>query len=466
MERFGLSSERGSATAARQLSCPAKKSRKALLITDAEDAWTLPDEIFAEAGIEPVRAHSIDVAADLCIRLAPSLTFLAATLDGKPTTNAMKRCLAKANAPCVVVVASNGEINEAAEAMRAGAFDCLFRPFSMARLVKTINACLEHLGETVLPAHVSLSSEQPIAPPSTAPAPAQKPVLDGSSEVIATLLQNAAAIAQSDAPTLIEGEVGTGKARLAQHIHDNSSRADKPLVTIGCATLTLALLPELFKRAEGGTLVFDELAELPVETQPHLLPLLSADNAPRIVATSSRSLRVAANTGALRPDLYYTLAVARLTIPPLRERPEDIPAIAAALLRKAAKAEGHGFDRLDDATLDILTAYPWPGNVRELSNAIRAASLFNSGPLLLPEHLPEEVRNPMRPEPEIPSGPHDLSTLIGQPMSEVERIVIEATIEAQGGSVPAAARILELSPSTIYRKRETWLKTGDASPPA
>lgn len=486
-----------------------------LAIGDGREDWMLPEEVFVAAGCRLVRAESLAEAATRCDGAMPDLVFMPLTLDGKPTTDQLRTCLARQPAPVVVVLASNDQINTAAEAMRQGAHDCLFKPFSRSRLSRTIEEALKQLKRLPAPKSAarvpgtvavrtrapSPPRQQPAAPPEPSPARLDRLGLAGrgfvaSSPQMRAVLEKAAAVAKSDAPVFISGEVATGKSALAAIVHELSHRASGPFVTLTCATLTpdeidarMSVPGGLLARAAGGTVYLDEIADLPLEVQPRLLRLIdratggAARPGVRIIASTGHDPVVVLRKGLIRPDLFYRLHVAPIQLPPLRARDGDPALIARVLLAEFSETEGRGFVGFSDSALAMIDAYAWPGNLRELVNVIWSVVLMNQGPLVTPDLMPAELRTGLRGPGPLDSdgdrpagpaaGPHaaapgaegGIGGLVGKSLAEIERAVIEATIRAQGGSVPRAARVLDVSPSTLYRKREAWAKaTGDGAP--
>jgi transcriptional regulator with GAF, ATPase, and Fis domain len=235
----------------------------------------------------------------------------------------------------------------------------------------------------------------------------------GQSPALSAVLDKVRRVAPTDASVLIYGETGTGKELIARAIHSTSRRRDKPLIKINCAALPAGLVEsELFghekgaftgaiarhtgrfELADGGTIFLDEIGELPAETQAKLLRVLQehefdrvGGTSPRkvdvrVIAATNRDLLKAVREKAFREDLYYRLSVFPVQLPPLRERPEDIPLLAKYLLDKFAARIARRFDGIDPATLRRLMAYPWPGNVRELQNVLERAVILATGPTL------------------------------------------------------------------------------------
>ena len=303
------------------------------------------------------------------------------------------------------------------------------------------------------------------------------------------VLDRATMVARSEAAVFLSGEVGTGKTTFADIVHHASPRAHGALVTLSCATLTARDFESqiygpqgALARAAEGTLYLDEVTDLSAEVQSRIARVIescAADPgaaAPRFIGSTVHAPNAALQKGLIRPELYYRLHVAPLHLPPLRDREGDAALIAQVRLAAFSETEGRGFTGFTDTALAMISAYHWPGNLRELVNAIQTIVLMNQGPLVTPELLPPEVRAGLRTNRDTGAGRSDVDgmrvaspahsdntpdALVGKTLAEIERTVIEATIAAEDGSVPRAARVLDVSPSTLYRKREAWAKALD-----
>jgi len=283
---------------------------------------------------------------------------------------------------------------------------------------------------------------------------------------------------------LLLGESGTGKELFAQALHQNSSRRTKPFVKVACAALPETLLEsELFghekgsftgaiytragrfEAADGGTLFLDEIGDISPTVQVKLLRFLEQREFERvggnktfkvdvrIVAATHRDLKKKVEEGGFREDLYYRLNVIEIRIPPLRERPGDIPLLAQHFLSKYAAANGKEIQGLSDEVMALLLAHPWQGNVRELENAMERAVVLANEPRLLPLHFPT-LRRPGAEPPT--NGNSTLGVRIpGSTLAELEREAILRTLEAVGGSTSRAASLLDISARKIqYKVRE------------
>jgi transcriptional regulator with PAS, ATPase and Fis domain len=317
----------------------------------------------------------------------------------------------------------------------------------------------------------------------------------GASREFRTLLANARRVAQTEADVLVEAESGTGKELLARMIHNFSPRANKPFVAVNCSAFPESLLEsELFghvrgaftgataaksgkfQLADGGTLLLDEIGEMPLNLQPKLLRVLQerevdrlGDTHPfpidvRVIATTNRSLKRLIDRELFRSDLYYRLNVVPLTIPPLRERRSDIPELAEYFLRKHEPKGQRGRYAISPELMSRLCAHDWPGNIRELENVIRRGLALAHGTTLgagaLEYSAPQSVWG---------SKPLSINTSInivpklGQTLQAVEREVLEATLQATGGNRTRAAEMMGVSIRTIRNKiREYGLPAREA----
>jgi two-component system response regulator HydG len=296
------------------------------------------------------------------------------------------------------------------------------------------------------------------------------------SAAMQAVLEKAATIAHTDASVVIRGESGSGKEVLARALHANSERRAKPFVAINCAALPAELLESelfghvrgaftgahatrrgLFEAADGGTLFLDEIAEMPAPLQAKLLRALQdgeirrvGDSQPihvdvRVLCATHQDLQLAIREKRFREDLFYRLKVFTLTVPPLRERKDDIPVLASLFLHQ----EKHATGRFTTRAMTVLTKYPWPGNVRELANAVKhGAVLSMSGDVDAP-HLPEELGEPALAM--LSSGDEPLTTL-----AEAEKRHVLKVLKACGGQQVEAARVLGIGRTTLWRKLKEW----------
>ena len=401
----------------------------------------------------------------------------------------------------VVVITANGSINQAVAAMRAGAHDFLVKPFDEARFLAAVrNARLAQPpvsgaarnGAPALSVAVAASASPVRA---IAPVPAVQGGFIGSSEAMQRIHSKIASVARSMATVFITGESGTGKELCALAVHAGSPRAAGPFIALNCGAIPQDLLesevfghlkgsftgaisdkPGAAAAADGGTLFLDEICEMAPALQTKLLRFLQTSTVLPVGATRPRKVNVriicatnrdpldAVRTGHFREDLYYRLFVVPVHLPPLRDRGRDVIEIAEAALGRFAAEEGRDFGGLHPDVVGLFCRLPWPGNVRQVLNVIRNVVVLNDGgPVtvaMLPDSLTDTTDAPqVRPVVATDPASHPaLATLIGKPLAEIERLVIEATLARYGGSVPRTARALDLSPSTLYRKLDGWAK--------
>ncbi len=384
-----------------------------------------------------------------------------------------------------IVITSNGSINRAVDAMRAGAFDFLVKPFDENRFLRSVEAAL-----------AGGAAPLPVEPVDLSTAVAFEGFV-GASPPMRAIYETVRDVGRSSATVFITGESGTGKEVCTQAIHALSPRRDRPFVPLNCGAIPRDLLEsEVFGHlkgsftgaiadkpgaaavADGGTLFLDEICEMDIELQTKLLRFLQTSTIQpvgaatprkvdvRIVCATNRDPQAEVDAGRFRSDLFYRLYVVPIHLPPLRERGEDVIEIARALLAQFSREEGKAFERLSPEVERAFRAYAWPGNIRELQNVLRNVAVLRDGPEVSLAMLPLRIaaaRDAAAPQPaEIFVGADDgrlrerLRGVVGLPLELVEREFIEATIEACDGSIPRAARLLEVSPSTLYRKREGW----------
>lgn len=267
-------------------------------------------------------------------------------------------------------------------------------------------------------------------------------------------------IAPFDTPVLIEGEPGAGKEALARHLHAASGRASGPFQVYPCDAPATPLA-DAVEGARGGTLYLDAIDALPLPAQPPLLRALEAllpkpgrPASLRVMAAAATDLRSASREGRFRHDLYYRLAVVRLQVPPLRERPADLAALLGAALDRANAA--HGLARRFAPELrEALLAYPWPGNVRELTSVVEALVVTAGGDVVGLADLPEDLGALHRPGAVAAADPLEGSGSMAEALAAFEKALIARALRAKG-STHQAAKVLKLDQSTVYRKARKY----------
>ena len=474
-----------------------------LLVEDTQSLQVLYRSVLVRAGHEVASATTASDALRLFAQSEMNIVLLDLVLPDRDGLSLMKDMLDLRPDTAVIVMTAHGSVGRAVEAMRAGAHEFLVKPFDEARLLSAVaNVAGGPVASTPVASPHGASS--PVAPAPRRAARAQTASADspdsltgsgfiGSSEVMERLHQKINSVARSMATVFITGESGTGKELCALAVHGASPRAAGPFIALNCGAIPQDLLesevfghmkgsftgaisdkPGAAAAADGGTLFLDEICEMAPALQTKLLRFLQTSTVVPVGATRPRKVNVriicatnrdpldAVRRGEFREDLYYRLFVVPLHMPPLRDRGEDVLEIAETALARFAREEGKPFDGLDGPVKALFRALPWPGNVRQVLNVIRNIVVLNDGGLVTLDMLPDTLDRqidagaPTAIAPLPAPSALSLDDLIGRPLAEIERAVIEATLARHGGSVPRAARVLELSPSTLYRKIEGW----------
>jgi DNA-binding NtrC family response regulator len=368
----------------------------------------------------------------------------------------------------VILMTAQASLQSAMRAVNQGAFYYLQKPFANDELLAICRRAMET--RTLKKENRKLKKEVQVRSRGLQ----ERPI--GQSPSFLEVLTLAETAAPTDSTLLITGESGTGKEVLAQFVHRMSERSERPFYSINCGALPESLLEsELFGHvkgsftgavrdkdgllvaAEGGTFFLDEIGEMTPKTQVKLLRAIQEREVTpvgatesiridvRIIAATNRELEEEIRSGRFRSDLYYRLNVIAVTIPPLRERQEDIPLLANYFLKKLA-GEGETPRRLTDEAMEAFLAYDWPGNVREMENALERASVLSTGPEIGVQALPSRVTE--RPTARIvDEAPPENPT-----MEVIERAYIQWVLRAEGGNKSRTAEVLGIDPSTLYRK--------------
>ncbi len=432
-------------------------------------------EISEALGIELLISADMADAQDKFLAAQPGILLLPALFASQPTLPLIQTCLKQAPECQAIMLVERDQMNEAAEAMRAGILDCLFLPFSAERLAKTLAGVLKRLGVKVSAASLERACSTTALPPdpegagrkqggSTPAVPGHGDCIEGSSPATLRLKAEIEAAARTRLPLVLQGEAGSGKSHCAALIHAESGHTDAPFHKLDCAALSPETLPAgLGDPGERATYFLDELTDLSPRLQARLLRLISDEGLPRarLIAAISQDPLEAIASGALRRDLYYRLCVSQIRVPPLRARGADILLIAREKLRRFSLLEGARLEDFSPAAEKLLLACPWPGNIRQLQNVCRNLVLTH-GPggarVVEPHMLPEEVTASAPAPARTEGGEFPIHLFRGQSLAEIERRVIEAVIAEHDGSLTRAARILEVAPSTLYRKRAQWAR--------
>jgi two-component system response regulator HydG len=381
--------------------------------------------------------------------------------------------------PPVVLMTAQATLQTAIQAVNAGAFYYLQKPFRNDDLVAIVRRAAESRQLRRDNARLAQEVRRRDRLAAAAPAPL------GQSRRWREALRLAEAVADSESTVLVTGESGTGKEVVAGWLHARSARAPGPFLSVNCGALPESLLESelfghvkgsftgavkdrqgLFAAAGGGTFFLDEIGETTPATQVKLLRVLQQREVipvgasepvavdARLVAATNRDLEDEVRRGRFRGDLYYRLNVVTVHLPPLRDRRDDVPLLAEAFLGRGAERRGGAVKALAPAALDAMLAYAWPGNVRELENAMERAVLLTPGDVIGPDALPERV-TARRAEPLVSERTPASPTL-----EAIERAYIGWVLQNEAGNKSRAAEVLGIDPSTLYRKLARY---GDAA---
>lgn len=445
-------------------------NRRRILVADDDESlrWVTQVQL-QRAGYEVLAAENGQAALELLRDTAVDLVITDLKMPGMSGLDLLRQVRLESPETNVIVVTAYGTVETAVEAMKAGAFDYITKPVNPEELKLTAARALEHvaLREEVRNLRASLDRKYGFEN------------LLGRSPAWLQLLDMASRAARAHSTVLLRGETGTGKDLLARAIHRNSPRKDRPFVAINCGAIPRELIEsELFghvrgaftgavanrkgqaEMAEGGTLFLDEIGELPLELQVKLLRLvqqgevakLGASGATRvdvrIIAATNRNLQAMVEDGAFREDLYYRLSVIPLDLPPLRERPEDIPELVEHFFVQSREKNGRPNLVLPPCLLPHFTSYRWPGNVRELENVVERLVVLSPGDQITLEDLPDFLRRSRSTVEELRLDlpPQGIS------LETVEKELILRALEKFNWNQSQAARYLDLSRKTlIYR---------------
>jgi two-component system repressor protein LuxO len=460
-----------------------------------EDSHALTEVYRGYLSGEPYRVRH---ATDGCAALAeldkepPAAVLLKLTLPDMDGMAILRHIHERQIPTAAVVVAPASRVDLAVDAMRYGAYDFVEHPLGAKRMKVALRSALARERLPAGVAHIRDDSRRRD----------HYHGFIGSSSSLQALYRIIDSAAPSKATIFITGESGTGKELCAEAIHRQSRRRDGPFVALNCGAIPRGLMEsEIFghvrgaftgatrdrmgaaEQADGGTLFLDEIGELDLDLQTKLLRFVQLGCIQRLGSTklvkvdvrficaTNRDPQQEVAEGRFREDLYYRLHVIPIHLPPLRERLDDVPRLASHFLHKFAVEEGKAFRALTPAAEAIFLEYDWPGNIRQLQNVIRNVVVLYDGEQVSPQMLPPPLngargqieRFALGREKEDKPGDDEVGGMRPggiRPLHLVEKEAIERAIRICGGNIPRAAALLEVSPSTLYRKRQSWRAGG------
>ncbi|BEH15435.1 MULTISPECIES: sigma-54-dependent transcriptional regulator [Marinobacter] len=452
-----------------------------LLVEDDQSLGQLLAEELEMDGYTMLRAGTVDEARQQLREQRPSLIVSDLRLPDGDGLQVLSFQQAEHPGIPFIVITAFGTVDQAVDALKAGADDFLTKPLSTDHLRLKIKRLLAQADINRQLAEIQASQNG-----------GNNLGLVGDSPAMARLRTEIRQVARSQAAVLINGESGTGKELVARAVHQQSDRAGQAFLAVNCAGIPPDLMESeffgheagaftgarqgrkgLFAEASGGTLLLDEIGEMPLALQAKLLRVLQEGSIKpvgsdheetvdvRILAATHVDLMKAVEQGEFREDLYYRLETLSLGIPPLRERGEDVELLAMHFLKEACRRHNRGFIKLSDVTLRVLRDYPFPGNVRELSSAVERAVTFCEGDTIQPEHLPERIRKRQGVSPQPLAAPGSVNLSEWPTLEALQQDYVRRVMAAVDGNKRRAAQILGINRRTLYRWLET--ETGSAN---
>jgi two-component system nitrogen regulation response regulator NtrX len=443
------------------------KKRRVLVIDDEKAIRETLSEILSDEGYLVTAIESGEEGLRRLLDEPFDLVFLDVWLRDGDGLSLLEAANGRLRDVPVVMISGHANVETAVRAVRLGAYDFLEKPLSLDRVVLTAQKAIERRDLLAEVATFRGRRESETA-------------MLGESPRMLRLREEIARVAPTDARVLIMGENGTGKELVAHQIHRLSQRAASPLVEVNCAAIPEDLIEsELFghvkgsftgaveerrgkfEEADGATLFLDEVGDMSAKTQAKVLRALQEgrftrvggsrpiESDARVLSATNKNLSDEIRRGAFREDLYFRLAVVPISVPPLRERTEDVPLLAAYFLREASVRFGRKPKSLSPAAIEALEKYRWPGNVRELKNLMERLMILSPADEVRPEDLPVEMRESIG-EGIAPGAP------LREARDDFERRYILAALKRYRGNVSRTAEALDLERSNLYRKLKTY----------
>ena len=449
------------------------QKHKVLIADDEPGIRRMISLLLEEEGYEVKSVENGKEAVDILLQFRPDIVLLDQQMPVMTGMEALEKIKLLNSNQIVVFISAFGSISLAVDAVKKGAYDFIEKPFDNDRLVFRVNHAVEHCRMkneiTVLKRQLSVSQDNII----------------GESPALKQLLAQIHRVAETDAIVLIYGESGTGKELIAKTLHKNSPRSEGPFVAVNCGAIPLSLMeselfghekgaftdakesrPGIFEQANGGTLFLDEIGELPMDAQVKLLRVLEDQKVSRIggkktipihvriVTTTNRNLEEEVLKGNFRLDLLYRLNVFVASIPPLRERKEDIPLLVDFFISKYNQSLNLKIQSITQEAMDLIQAYEWPGNIRDLENAIQSAMILSVDKIICSEHLPLRVRGYSQTR--SANANEIIENGIKEINAQVERELILEILKKNNFNRTLTASALNISRKTLFNKMKRY----------
>ena len=433
---------------------------------DAHDGWR---EMLGSWGYEVAVAEDGEQALELIRKINPHILLTDIKMPRVDGLELLQHINTMGLSLATIVISGKGDFSDAVAAMKLGALDYLRKPIDWDHL----RELLDHLSRQAKAWEEAYSARK------RGGGPRDSGTFIARSQPMRQVMDSIRHFADSNASIVLSGESGTGKELVARTIHELSARREGAYIGINCAAIPENLLESelfghergaftgaerrhegCFEQANGGTLLLDEITETKPEIQAKLLRVLEEHKLRRvggsgeipidvrIIAASNRDLAQAVRDRRFREDLYYRLNVLSITLPPLRERTEDIPLLVNSFVQHFAESSRKKVIGADEACMASLMAHPWPGNIRQLRNVIERAVIYARSPFIAMADLPPDFQHVAAPG----AGPEQFQVQLGLSAEEVERELVLRTLDYAGGNKTMAAKMLKFSPKTLYNK--------------
>jgi DNA-binding NtrC family response regulator len=455
---------------------------KILIIDDEAFICENVQRTLASEGFQVLAASSGQEARDIVASDEIDLALLDLNLGTEDGIDVLKSLKELDPELLVIIITGYGSVESAVESLKLGAFHYMKKPFKADALRLIVKLALKTQ---------TLKREVRTLKAGNGLFPGRSPII-GRSEAFNEVVAQVREISRIPSTVLVTGESGTGKELVARAIHDLSDRRDAPFIAINCASIPATLLEsELFGHEKGsftgasgrkkglleeahhGTVFLDEIGEMDMAMQAKLLRVLQERSIRRvgalkdiaidvrIIAATNRNLAQQISEKMFREDLFYRLNVFPIHIPPLRERVQDISALGAYFLDSFSRSFGRDFRGISGEAAYLMEQYPWPGNIRELRNVIERICIMRDGPLLLPEHLPQEIRCGQSVKAPAAEGPSPLAPLppdlgLEEAISAIEKSLIQQALAKACGNVLQTAAILKIPRGTLRYKMDKY----------
>ena len=446
---------------------------KILIVDDDQATSAGMADVMEEWGYETESAGTIKDAWKAASRQVPDVAIVDLKLPDGSGLDLLNRFKETYPDVSVIILTGHATVDSAVKALKVGAEDYVTKPVDLPRLEVVLKSVEDkHLmKQEILELRRQLQKMGALGH------------MVGKSRAMQKLFEEIEMVANTDANVMIVGESGSGKEVVANTIHHLSRRRLKPFIAFNCGAISPTLIESeifghekgaftnaikrregYFEMAKGGTVFLDEITEMPLDLQVKLLRVLEEGRFrrvggndeiaidARIIAATNRNPHKAIEEGRLREDLYYRLNVFPIEVPPLRERKEDLPLFTMFFLEKLNETEEKKVDKIDPEFLEVLIQYDWPGNVRELRNVVNRAFIMARGDALTVDCLPDKFLENRRHR----AGKGTVTLPLGQPMEEIERILIEETLSMTDGDRKKTAEILGISYKTLYNKTKKY----------